>query len=73
LLRITNVTQTVQGATVTWGGVIGKRYQVWSRLNLSAASWQTTGSPFNATNTTTRFLDNSATNGMRFYRVQVVP
>jgi hypothetical protein len=73
LLRITNVTETAQGTTVTWGGVVGKRYQLWSRLNLGTATWQTAGSPFPATNTTTRAFEATATNGFRFYRVQVLP
>ena len=73
VLKIDSVTQTMSGTTVTWRSVAGKRYQLYSRLNLSAASWQTIGAPITATSGTTQFLDASATGGIRFYRVQVLP
>jgi hypothetical protein len=73
LLKVQSVMETISGATVTWQSVAGKTYQLFSRLQLASATWQTAGSPVTATNTAAGYLDATATNGMRFYKVQVLP
>lgn len=73
LLKVETATQTASGTTVTWRSVAGKSYQVSSRADFGAASWQPVGSPVSATNVTAHVLDATATNGMRYYRVQVLP
>jgi hypothetical protein len=73
VLKINSVTQTVSGSTVVWRSVAGKRYQVMSKLNFTGASWVDVGTPVTATNVTAQFLDSSATNRMKFYRVQLLP
>jgi Matrixin/Carboxypeptidase regulatory-like domain len=61
------------GTTVRWQSVNGKRYQVSSRTNSAAGSWLNIGSPVTAAGSTAQFVDATATNGVRFYRVQVLP
>src|SRR5205085_5527405 len=73
VLKIDSVQQTASGSTVIWKSVTGKAYQLYSRPQLISASWQPVGTPVTATNATARLLDASATNGMRFYKVQVLP
>ena len=72
LLRIDSVVLTANGSTLTWQSVAGKRYQVFSRLNLDNPP-QAVGSPVRADGPSTSFRDESATNAFRFYRVQVLP
>jgi len=73
VLKIDSATQTLSGTTVKWRSVTGKKYQLSSSLGLGPATWQTVGSPVTAAGATTQVLDSSATNGIRFYRVQVLP
>jgi hypothetical protein len=73
VLKIDSASQTASGTTVTWRSVPGKRYQLFSRLNLAAAAWQKVGGPVTAAGATAQLLDASATDSMRFYRVQVLP
>jgi hypothetical protein len=73
VLKMLAPTNGPGGATVRWQSVVGKRYQVFSRTNVAAGAWQTNGSLVTATNTTAQYLDATATNGARYYRVQVLP
>ena len=73
LLKIQRVVQDGTGSAITWQSVAGKKYQVFSRADLSSATWQTLGAPVTASGPTKSVLDASATSGFRFYRVQVLP
>ena len=73
LLKIDQVVLNAQGSTVTWQSVANRRYQVFSRVDLENAAWQAIGSLVTAGGSTAEFRDVSATNGFRFYRVQVLP
>ena len=73
LLKIQSVSQNGSGSTITWQSVAGKKYQVFSRADLSGATWQNVGGLVTATGATQSFLDATATSGLRFYRVQVLP
>ncbi len=73
LLKIQSVLQNGSGSTLSWHSVAGKKYQVFSRADLSGATWQTAGSPVTAAGVTASFLDTTATSGSKFYRVQVLP
>ena len=72
-LNIDQVTQNLSGAKITWRSVSGRRYQVSSRLQVGTGVFLNVGSPVTATNSTAQFLDGSATNGNRFYRVEALP
>lgn len=72
-LKVLSTTTTGSGTTVKWTGSAGKRYQLTSRTNLTTATWQNVGGVFTASNSAPQFLDTTATNGMRFYRVQALP
>jgi hypothetical protein len=73
LLKIESVKLDAGGSTVTWQSGAGKRYQVWSRLDVVGDPWQTVGAPVTAGGNPTSFTDASATNSFRFYRVQALP
>jgi hypothetical protein len=73
LLRIERIRQDASGATVTFRSVAGKRYQLYSKLQLPGSTWQTVGTPVTGLAGTTSAADPSATSGMRFYKVQVLP
>jgi len=71
--RIEQVTLTAQGSVLSWQAAPGGRYQVFSRNGFGAAeTWQPAGSPVLATNAVAQFYDASATNFIRFYRVQTL-
>ena len=72
-ITIDRVTLTPTGSTVVWRTVVGKRYQLQGRAHLGGAVWQGVGEAITATGTTTQAFDSTATNQMRFYRVQLVP
>jgi hypothetical protein len=74
LPRVQSVRLDASGATVTWPSAPGKRYQVYSRPRVdSARGWQPVGDPVIASGSTARFLDPSATDPTRYYRVQAIP
>ena len=73
VLKMLSVSNAPGGAAVRWQSVAGKKYQVSSRTNLVTASWQTNGAPVLGGSSTALYLDATATNGIRFYRVQVLP
>ena len=73
LLKIEGVTLDTRGSTITWQSVAGKAYRIWSRRDVAKDPWQTVGSPVTAAGASMQFTDVSATNGFRFYRVQVLP
>jgi hypothetical protein len=73
LLKMQSVTVTNNGRVLRWQSVSGKRYQVSTRTNLLAGSWQNIGAPVSAVSTTAQYLDTPITNGARFYRVQALP
>ena len=73
VLKMLVLTNAPSGTTVRWQSVVGKKYQVSSRTNLTTATWQNIGSVVTATNTTAQYFDPTATNGMRYYRAQVLP
>lgn len=72
-LKIQSVTRNVSGATLVWQSGIGKKYQVSTRTNITSAAWQNIGSPVTASGATAQYLDTSATNAARFYRIQALP
>ena len=73
LLTINSVNSAANGTTVTWQSVTNRHYELMSRTNLAAANWQNVGGVFTPSGTSSQFLDATATNGLRFYRVQVLP
>jgi hypothetical protein len=73
LPKIESVTLTSSGSTITWASAAQRRFQVWSRQDLANDSWRRVGSPITATNSSTQFTDVSATNSLRFYRLQALP
>jgi hypothetical protein len=71
--RIERVTLDAQGSTLSWRAVPGLRYQAFSRNGFSPTeTWKPAGSPVVATNALAQFHDASATNFIRFYRVQTL-
>ncbi|HEX4644004.1 MAG TPA: thrombospondin type 3 repeat-containing protein, partial [Verrucomicrobiae bacterium] len=73
LLKIQSISHAANGATVVWQSVANKHYQMLSRTNLVTGAWQNAGSPVIAAGATTQILDGTATNGLHYYRVQVLP
>ena len=71
LLTLTN--SRAAGTTIRWLSVSNKVYQVSSRTNLVLGAWQNLASTVTATGTNALQLDGAGTNGIRFYRVQVLP
>jgi hypothetical protein len=73
-LKMLSATSAVNGTTVVWQSVPGKRYQVSTRTDLASGSWQNIGSVVTAgAGATAQLLDGSAIGGTHFYRVQVLP
>ncbi len=72
-LKLQSISKAANGTTVTWQSISGKRYQLQGRTALPASTWQNVGSVVTAAGDTAQWLDASATNGQRFYRVQVLP
>jgi len=54
--------------TISWDAILGKKYQVQFKTDLSAAAWTNMGSALTATNLSLNATDNAAV-GMRVYRV----
>ncbi|HSU57474.1 MAG TPA: hypothetical protein VLT36_25760 [Candidatus Dormibacteraeota bacterium] len=73
VLKLQSTTTAASGTTVRWQSVTGKKYQVMSRTNIILGSWQNVGGTYTASNTTAQLLDTTATNGVRFYRLQALP
>jgi hypothetical protein len=61
------------GFSFNWQAQAGLMYQVQFNSNLLQAAWLNLGSSVLATGTTMPFVDPSATNDQRFYRVKVLP
>jgi streptogramin lyase len=57
--------------TLAWDAVIGKKYQVQFKTEVSAATWTNLGSPLTAIDFSLSATDTSAT-GMKVYRVLLV-
>jgi hypothetical protein len=72
VFKLLSPTNSHSGAAVRWLSVAGKNYQVFSRTNLLSGSWQSNGAAVVATGTNAQYLDPGRTNGIRFYRVQVL-
>jgi hypothetical protein len=70
---LTPTNSLAAGTTVRWLSVSNKVYQVSSRTNLASGSWQNLGSTVTAGSTNALLLDAAGTNGIRFYRVEVLP
>lgn len=73
LLKLQSTVQSTNGTTIFWQSVIGKKYQVSSRLQFTNTAWANIGTNVIATNTLAQYKDTTATNGQRFYRVQALP
>jgi len=73
LFKLLSPTNSNAGTAVRWLSVAGKSYQVFGRTNLSVGSWQSNGTAVLAAGTNAQYLDAAATNGVHFYRVQVLP
>ena len=65
------ITGAAHSTTLSWDTVIGKKYQVQFKSDLTAAAWMNLASPLTATGFTLGATDNSA-NGMKVYRVLLV-
>ncbi|GDY23234.1 hypothetical protein LBMAG56_45810 [Verrucomicrobiota bacterium] len=70
---IDRVTQTAAGTVVEWKSCPGKRYQVFTKATFGPGPWLKVGTPVTATRATMQFHDASATDSIRFYRLQVLP
>jgi hypothetical protein len=73
LLKIDQVIVTSSVTSIAWQSVPGRRYQVFSRSLLDPGPWLPLGDVVLATRVQTVFSDTTATNGLRFYRVLVLP
>jgi len=73
LLKVQNLGRTNHTVTVRWGSVVGKNYRVLYSTNPASGSWSNVASVVTAIGTTTALNDTAATNGLRTYRVQVLP
>ena len=62
-----------KSVSLNWQTQAGLTYQVQFKTNLFQAAWLNLGSPVLATNTVMPFVDVSATNDQRFYRVKALP
>ena len=59
---------------LSWDCVIGRNYQVQYRAAMDATSWESLGAPIKATNLTTTWQDEDASQtSQRIYRVVLVP
>jgi hypothetical protein len=76
-LRLDLAVLTNNTARLSWGGVVGKKYQLEFATNLFAgfADYPGTNFPRIAASTNENFSDRSTnpTAGTRFYRIRVVP
>ncbi len=74
IVTLQSVTVTANGSTLAWRGVPGGRYEVLGRDRFGLGSaWEAVGSVVTAEGYDVRFLDASATNRIRFYRVRLLP
>jgi hypothetical protein len=72
-VQIERVTLTAQGSVVAWNAVPGATYQVLSRDEFSPAHpWKPIGQVIAGSDYVAQFQDATATNRIRFYRVQVM-
>ena len=70
---IDRVTQTAAGTVVEWKSCPGKRYQVFTKATFGTGPWLKVGTPVTAASATAQFHDATAPDGIRFYRLQVLP
>ncbi len=70
---IESVQVTTAGARVRSQAAAGKRFRLFSRDTVPGADWLGVGAPVTALTNGVEFLDTSATNQVRYYRVQLVP
>jgi hypothetical protein len=73
VLKLDSLTQSAGGTTIRWRSVVGKKYQVLGRAQVTGAPWLTLGTPVTANGAQAQYLDAGATTGLKFYRVQVLP
>ena len=74
VVQIERVTLTAQGSVVAWNAVPGAAYQVLSRDEFSPTHpWTQIGQVVGGSDYRAQFQDATATNRIRFYRVQVMP
>jgi hypothetical protein len=72
-VQIERVTLTAQGSLLAWNAVPGAAYQVLSRDEFSPAHpWMPIGQVIAGSDYQAQFQDATATNRIRFYRVQVL-
>lgn len=71
--EIETITLTKGGTTITWQSVPGRRYQVFRRPQIAAASWTAIGDPVSADGETEEFFDAEAREEMQFYVIQALP
>jgi len=72
LPRITGITPGGGAVQLVWSAVNGRTYRVWSKDQLSAASWNNL-SDVTAGDITASYADPSPSPTGRFYRVEVLP
>ena len=71
--RILSVRLTGRGSYVTFESIPGRRYQVQTRDVLVGGGWRTIASDLTASTSVTQFLDRTAVEDIRFYRVLLLP
>ena len=72
VLKFTKIKTAANGTTLTWISGTNRHYQVMTRTNVNAGTWQNIGGVIASGGTNTQFLDTTATNGTHFYRVQAM-
>ncbi|KAB2660181.1 MAG: matrixin family metalloprotease [Verrucomicrobia bacterium] len=71
---IRSVKMTSQGSKIEWRSDLGRRYQIYSRPELSLKQpWKELGSPVTATGDVSTYQDTSSPGVVKFYRLQLLP
>jgi hypothetical protein len=71
--EVLSVRVTAEGALVRSQAAAGKRFQLFTRDTIPGSEWLAVGGPLEAGTEEAEFIDRSATNHVRFYRVQLLP
>jgi hypothetical protein len=71
---IRSVKMTSEGSKIEWRSDLGRRYQIYSRPELSLKQpWKELGSPVTATGDVSTYQDTSSPGVVKFYRLQLLP
>ena len=73
VLRVIDIASAVGGYQVTWSSVAGKKYQVYATTGMGSIAFAPLSGIITASGTTTSYTDSTATGGVRYYRIRLVP